>query len=71
MVEGGLPGQTGAIFHFRPYPPISGGGKGLTPFPPYLYLGTGRTCEAQTEACMALPGRPIWLPVVAPMIPTN
>ena len=29
---------------------------GLTPFPPYLYLGTGRTCEAQTEACMALPG---------------
>ena len=30
MVEGGLPGQTGAIFHFRPYPPISGGGKGLT-----------------------------------------
>ena len=29
MVEGGLPGQTGAIFHFRPYPPISGEGKGL------------------------------------------
>ena len=30
---GGLPGQTGAIFHFRPYLPISGVGKGLTPFP--------------------------------------
>ena len=30
MVEGGLPGQTGAIFHFRPYPPISGEGKGLS-----------------------------------------
>ena len=30
MVEGGLPGQTGAIFHFRPYPPISGAGKGLS-----------------------------------------
>ena len=29
MVEGGLPGQTGAIFHFRPYLPISGEGKGL------------------------------------------
>ena len=29
MVEGGLPGQTGAIFHFRPYPRISGEGKGL------------------------------------------
>ena len=32
MVEGGIPGQTGAIFHFRPYLPISGGGKGLTEF---------------------------------------
>ena len=30
MVEGGLPGQTGAIFHFRPYPRISGEGKGLS-----------------------------------------
>ena len=29
MVEGALPGQTGAIFHFRPYLPISGEGKGL------------------------------------------
>ena len=30
MVEGGLPGQTGAISHFRPYPRISGEGKGLS-----------------------------------------
>ena len=29
MVKGGLPGQTGAIFHFRLYPRISGEGKGL------------------------------------------
>ena len=61
MVEGGLPGQTGAIFHFRPYLPISGVGKGLmmgflNPFPTLFYLGRIGSGEAQTEACMALPG---------------
>ena len=58
MVEGGLPGQTGAIFHFRPYPRISGEGKGLgvNPFPTLLTYMLVGTCEAQTEACMALPG---------------
>jgi len=30
MVEGGLPGQTGAIFHFRPKGRFPGSGKGLT-----------------------------------------
>ena len=29
MVEGGLPGQTGAIFHFRPKGRFPGGGRGL------------------------------------------
>jgi len=28
----------------------------LNPFPTLSYLGTIGTCEAQTEACMALPG---------------
>ena len=30
MVKGGLPGQTGATFHFCLLLPISGAGKGLT-----------------------------------------
>ena len=28
----------------------------INPFPTLLYLGRVGTCEAQTEACMALPG---------------
>ena len=28
----------------------------LNPFPTLLYYSTVGTCEAQTEACMALPG---------------
>ena len=37
MVKGRLPGQTGAIFHFRLYPRISGAGKGLN----FYYNFTG------------------------------
>ena len=32
MVKGRLPGQMGAIFHFRPYGRFPGGGKGLNLF---------------------------------------
>ena len=46
------------------------GREGVNPFPTLLYLGRVGSGEAQTEACMALPGRPIWLPV-APIIATN
>ena len=30
--------------------------RNLNPFPTLLYYSTVGTCEAQTEACMALPG---------------
>ena len=51
MVEGGLPGQTGAIFHFRPYLPISALRRGKkTPFP--------RRVWPKMEYRSRLPGEP-------------
>ena len=45
------------VYLFNPFPTLSA----------YTQIGSG---EVQTEACMALPGRSLWLPV-AYMIPTN
>ena len=59
MVKGGLPGQTGAIFHFWPYLPISGAGKGFTNMNGVQLLTFGFSiCNLRCTIRLASPRRP-------------
>lgn len=54
--RGRAPRANGSDIPFSAIPPDLRGGKGVNPFPTLLWYTTVGTCEAQTEACMALPG---------------
>ena len=54
--RGRAPRANGSDIPFSAIPPDLRRGKGVNPFPTLFWLARRGTCEAQTEACMALPG---------------